>query len=225
MAEIHIEAKAKLPQLAASYIRDQISSTLTRNKHCFCALSGGSSPKGLLMELASMTLPWHRITFSMVDERFTTDPTQQNQSMLSEFIDSLPEPRSKLLTLLTNESLNHTLAAANAAADQLPDSLDLVVLGMGLDGHTASLFPDSTDYQAAMHDTARYVKVVPGDAPYPRISMSYHWLLQARQLVLYIPGKEKLDCFRRLISDPAAMSPVKSLATHANNLIVFSSED
>ena len=225
MAEIRIESKEKLPSLAAAYLAERIQSAVNENGHCYCALSGGSSPVPLLDALSNSALPWQQVTFSMVDERFTSDVSQQNQTMLRKFVDSLPPPQPKLLTLLSDESLDAIIEKANEIAESLPETLDLVVLGMGLDGHTASLFPDSTDYRSAMQDSSRYVKVVPGEAPFPRISMSYRWLLNAKQLVLYIPGADKLNCFRQLLADPAAVSPIKSLAAHANNLIVFTSED
>lgn len=225
MAEIRIATSDQLPALAATYLAEHIKFAVNQNGHCYCALSGGSSPKALLSKLSTANLPWQDVTFSMVDERFTSDASQQNQTMLQAFIDSLPFPKPTLLTLLNNEPLAATVAEANIMAENLPESLDLVVLGMGLDGHTASLFPDSTDYRSAMESHSRYVKVVPGEAPFPRISMSYRWLLNAKQLVLYIPGADKLDCFRQLLADPVAVSPIKSLAAHANNLIVFTSED
>ncbi|RLT99906.1 MAG: 6-phosphogluconolactonase [Ketobacter sp.] len=225
MAEIRIEHEQKLPAQAAAFLAEQIRSAINGNGHCYCALSGGSSPVPLLQELAKADLPWQQVTFCMVDERFTSDTSKQNQTMLQEFIDALPLPGANLVTLLTNDSLAATVEQANEQAKSLPEALDLVVLGMGLDGHTASLFPDSTDYRNAMQDSARYVTVVPGEAPFPRISMSYRWLINAKQLVLYIPGPEKLNCFRKLLADPAAVSPIKSLAAHANNLIVFTSED
>ena len=225
MAEIRIEPNEHLPSLAAAYLAERIAFTINENGHCYCALSGGSSPVALLDALSTISLPWQHVTFNMVDERFTSDVSQQNQTMLQKFIGALPTPGPKLLTLLSEESLATTVEKANETAESLPEALDLVVLGMGLDGHTASLFPDSTDYRNAMQDSSRYVKVVPGEAPFPRISMSYRWLLNAKQLVLYIPGADKLNCFRRLLADPTAVSPIKSLAAHANNLIVFTSED
>lgn len=224
MAEIRIETDAELPAITAAYIADKINRSIDESGHCYCALSGGSSPKPLLHELSKKALPWQNVTFIMVDERFTTDAAQQNETMLMAFVTSIPTPGPKLLKLLQNASLENTVTAANELVQPLPESLDLVILGMGLDGHTASLFPDSTDYQSAMHDHRKYVKVVPGEAPFPRISMSYHWLMQAKQLILYIPGKDKLECLRRLLTDANAISPVKSLAAQANCMTVFTSE-
>ena len=226
MAELRIAPKAELASIAAGYLAAEIRSSLAdHGRCCYCALSGGSSPKGLLLELGKQKISWEKVIFSMVDERFTNDTTQQNETMMREFVDALPAPGPKLHTILGNAPLAATVEQANVNAEALPEHLDIVVLGMGLDGHTASLFPDSTDYQSAMVDPSRYVKVIPGQAPYPRISMSYSWLSDAKQQILYIPGKDKLECFRSLLADPTAVSPIKTLVAQANNLIVFSSED
>ena len=225
MAEIHLESDAALPKFVAEYLAKVISNCINDNGHCFCALSGGSSPQAMLNELALQPLAWAQITLLMVDERFTTDASDQNETMLSSFINRIPGEKPALINLLNQETLNAVITSANNAVKDIPGPLDVVVLGMGLDGHTASLFPDSTDYQMAMTTSDHYVKVVPGAAPYPRISMSYHWLLQAKKIILYIPGRDKLECYRELVADPSAVSPVKSLTSQANSLIVFSSEE
>lgn len=225
MAEIQLESEHVLPKKVAEYLAQDISNSIHQNGHCFCALSGGSSPKAMLNELALQPLDWSNVTLLMVDERFTTELSDQNETMLLAFIDQIAGEKPKLISLLNEKTLTASISAANSVVQSIPGPLDIVVLGMGLDGHTASLFPDSTDYQTAMTTSDRYVKVVPGAAPYPRISMSFHWLLLARKLVLYIPGKDKLKCYRNLIADPNVVTPIKSLTSQANTLVVFSSEE
>jgi len=225
MAQIRLEKNEALPSIVADYVANVIANSIEQKGHCYCALSGGSSPKSMLAELAKQPLPWEQVTLLMVDERFTTDKSQQNETMLRDFVNSIPGGKPALIALLSDTSLDAAIAAANNTVAQIPGALDIAVLGMGLDGHTASLFPDSTDYQMAMTSSDHYVKVVPGAAPHPRISMSYHWLLTVKNLVLYIPGRDKLDCYRHLVANPDALSPITSLTSQANNLTVFSSED
>jgi len=225
MVELKLLPHSQLAAAAANNIAERINAAVEARGHCYCALSGGSSPQPMLAILAASQVPWNQVTLLIVDERYTNIHTQQNQTMLQDFIRQIPDAPPQLITLLTGSSYEDTLTGANARVDTCPAQLDLVVLGMGLDGHTASLFPDAAEYQSAMTSTARYVEVQPGTAPHRRISMSFHWIASARSIVLYIPGKDKLNCYRALHNNPDAISPIRDLASTASQLTIFSSED
>lgn len=226
MISERLASASTLPDITAEHIKSLIEKAISTNGQCYCALSGGSSPKAMLLQLAKKNVTWKNVTIIMVDERWTQKSDQQNQTMLTEFIDCIETDKPNLITLLHKEDYYSNLQHNNEAAAALPDHIDIVVLGMGLDGHTASLFPDSKEYDSAMKTHTRYVEVNPPEAPYPRISMSYQWLSQAHHLMLYIPGCEKLDTLHNILQNSAAISPIKSLAeTPSVELTVFSSKD
>lgn len=225
MANEYLFPNTELPQKAAEFIAAKIEAAVDARGRCFCALSGGSSPQPMLIELAKRSLPWEQVILLMVDERITDDTEAQNQTMLNAFIKSIKGEKPRLISLLASESPNTLLQIANQKVSSIPEQLDIVVLGMGLDGHTASLFPDSKDYLSAMESNNRYVAVTPGEAPYQRLSMSYNWIAQAHNLILYIPGKDKLQCFHSITSTPDTISPINSLNEQIQNLLVYSSKD
>ncbi|MAR90227.1 MAG: 6-phosphogluconolactonase [Pseudomonadales bacterium] len=226
MANELIIPAVDLPRAAARQIADQINGAILARGHCYCALSGGSSPKPMLADLASMSVSWQRVTLLLVDERYTEDPAQQNQTLMQWFVQQLPKPPAQVVWLLTpGLGLVATVDQANTAVAHFPQQLDVVVLGMGLDGHTASLFPDAEDYPAAMASRNRYVPVHPTTAPHPRISMSFDWLAATRHPTLYIPGPEKLQRLRQILAEPQPVSPLQPLDQALATLDVFSSED
>lgn len=233
MATEKVYPNTALPERAATHIAEIMCDAILARGHCYCALSGGSSPKPMLQalaktELAATELDWSKVTLLLVDERITDDPESQNQTIIHKFIQHIAPPRPAFHLLLPDTgSLAPTelLATANETTKDLPEQLDIVVLGMGLDGHTASLFPDSADYNTGMTSADRYVLVQPGQAPHQRLSMSYHWIQQARNLILYIPGQDKLDCYHRIVGSENTCSPIRTLSTDAPRLTVYSSKE
>ncbi|MGC1508422.1 6-phosphogluconolactonase [Ketobacter sp.] len=219
-------AKDQLPTQAAKSLASIIVASVKNRGHCYCALSGGSSPKPMLSALAQENLPWNDVSFLLVDERWSNEASQQNISMITEFVTQTGKQNIDVFSLLLETEFESNLAACEQLAQSLPQQLDLIVLGMGLDGHTASLFPDAEEYQSAMTSSQRYVSVTPPEAPHRRISMSFDWISRARHVALYIPGKDKLSCFETILNQSESISPIKELVLQApEKLTVFSSED
>lgn len=218
-------AHEQVAEKAASQLARTIAAAIAKKDHCYCALSGGSSPKPMLTALAQTNLPWQKVTVLLVDERWSEDPSQQNITMMNAFIKETQSNSITLIPLLTEADYQSNLEKCESVAQSLPEHLDLVVLGMGLDGHTASLFPDAPEYSDAMTSSRRYVEVTPATAPYKRISMSFNWITKADTLALYIPGQDKLNCFNEIVASDTSKSPIRQLVKEVpGKLTVFSSE-
>lgn len=216
----------QVPEMTADYLAAIIEAAIAKKGHCHCALSGGSSPKAMLSALARKQLPWHQVTVLLVDERWSNDPSQQNITMMRAFANETGAESVHLLSLLTESDYASNLDHCETVAQNLPEHLDLIVLGMGLDGHTASLFPDAPEFHEAMTSKRRYVEVTPAAAPHRRISMSFNWIAKADTLALYIPGRDKLDCFNQIVDSGESDSPIRELVLQVpEKLTVFSSED
>ena len=214
-----------LAATTAQQIAEMMGHYIDQQGHCYCALSGGSSPKPLLAELALLPLAWSKVTIVMVDERWTSKPADQNQTMMAEFLSLIEGPKPKFQPLLIEQEFQANLDRCRKLAKTLPAQLDIVVLGMGMDGHTASLFPDAREYPEAMESSDRYLTVTPTQAPYRRISMSFHWIEKAKHLLLYIPGEEKLQCLNSIMDTPDWVSPIKTLAhTAGEKFTIYSSK-
>lgn len=225
MAKEHLYSSTDLPQRTAQVVAAKMIQAIAARGRCYCALSGGSSPEPMLQALADQTLPWEKVVLLMVDERLTDDASAQNQTMLNRFIERIPGSKPQLITLFENEPPDKACIMANHKVSDCPTQLDIIVLGMGMDGHTASLFPDAKEYQTAMGCKDRYVTVMPTEAPYQRLSMSFHWISQALELLLYIPGADKLHCFHSITSSADSISPINTLNAQCPQLSVYSSKD
>ena len=166
------------------------------------AVSGGSTPKALFHKLATRyrdAVPWGRITLFQVDERSVPpDDPQSNWRMLREtLLDHVPEARAHRIRA-------GEVGAADAYEELLrrevpagPDGipvLDLVLLGMGADGHTASLFPRSP----ALDERDRLVVSNPvPQLDTTRVTMTYPLLNAARHRWFLVRGADKAAAFSR----------------------------
>lgn len=179
-------------------------------------VSGGKSPAAVFDQLADWNFPWRNLDILLVDERWAPDqPQDQNSVLVQQHLLQKRASAASFQSLLLDNDFERNLVLCNQAVSNIAQP-DIVLLGMGLDGHIASLFPDAPDFLAAMTSGQRYVSVHPTNAPYPRISMSFSWLTAASQIVLYIPGQEKRDVFNAIVKDPQSLSPLRPLLQHAD---------
>ncbi|KRA20582.1 6-phosphogluconolactonase [Lysobacter sp. Root604] len=162
-------------------------------------LSGGSTPGPVYRALAKAPLEWSRVDIGLVDERWLLpDDPDSNARMVRTHLlhDHAAVARFEPLTL-AGRRIEDAVAAANAHA-QLGASA--AVLGMGEDGHTASLFPNSRDLARALESRQAYVAVDARDAPgaqqWPRrISLTPVGLARVQTRLLLIQGERKREVF------------------------------
>ena len=169
------------------------------------ALSGGSTPEPfyhrLVTDPAVRHFPWDQTHLWIVDERrVPEDDDRNNYRMIRESLaDPVPMKRRQLHPMPVMDGDPATLYEAELrqvfGSDDLP-RLDFVLLGMGGDAHTASLFPHSD----ALDVTDRWIAVNEGDAvtPPPRVTMTYPLLNAARHLVALVTGAKKTDTLRQI---------------------------
>ena len=170
-------------------------------------LPGGTTPQRLLELLASEDLEWPKITVTLSDERWVdTGSCDSNEHQLR---DRLLSGRASAANFVPLKSASHTDSAEQDAAlaslslGVMP-SFDRVVLGMGSDGHCASLFPESPQLSAALdiNSALPCMALETAASAYPRISLTLPRLLDCRELILQICGDEKKHVLERaLFSD------------------------
>lgn len=180
----------------SSRVVSLLQNAMTSNGRACLAVSGGHSPIALFHALSSRAdLDWARVRIRLVDERFVSPDNEDSNEHLVRTHLLRDKARDAQFTGLVGDpaSLDRSLEQANRQTDPL----DLVILGMGDDGHTASLFPHAAQLSQGLdpRQTHRYLHVTPPAAPHERISMTLAALLGAGQLILAISGAHKREIY------------------------------
>ncbi len=180
-----------------------LSEGLQARDRASAVLSGGSSPLPVYRELAQRSLDWARIELTLSDERWVAaDDASSNEGMVRRELLTHHASAATLVPLYEPGSAapQHALAAVQARLAAVTRPFDLCLLGMGTDGHTASLFPDAVDLAQALQSEHL---VAPAQVPrlaQPRMTLTPHALMQSRQIVLLLLGRDKLSVYEQAMA-------------------------
>ena len=162
-------------------------------------VSGGKSPIKLFESLRTQSLDWSRVYITLADERWV-DPTDSssNEKLARDYLLKGAAAAARFLALKNSAATpEQGAAAAWAALAPAPRPFNVVVLGMGDDGHTASLFPGTPGLRTAL-DTATApgcIGTVSPTAPHARLSLNLSALLDSQHLYLFINGAAKWQVY------------------------------
>lgn len=191
---ISFESKALLEVDLAQRITDILRSEIEKKGTATLLLSGGSTPKNLYQKLSEIDLDWSNVHVGLVDERFVPQESPfSNETLIRE---SLMQNKANLAQFhpMVIDSLDYTgnlrLAIVENACFENPD---VVVLGMGDDGHTASLFPNDVCSDEATISSSLMANTTSPNEPSQRITFCGPILQKGKHLFLMITGGKKLD--------------------------------
>lgn len=207
--------RESLSQVLCRDICQTLEQGISERAQASLVLPGGTTPQRLLALLAERAVDWSRVTLSLSDERWVpVDSPDSNEAQLRRLLLSKLSPAPTFVALKApgqSASPSDDAALANSALAALP-RFDCVVLGMGSDGHCASLFPGSPDIAAALDIAAAKDCMVinRGQGNGPRLSLSLRRLLNCRTLVLHIQGEEKRRVLAQALGGQTEM-PVAAL--------------
>jgi 6-phosphogluconolactonase len=185
----------------AEVIADVVRGAIGERGSCALGVSGGRDPWPMFSQLEDHQLDWTRIEVFQVDERVA--PAGSDERNLTHLIASLSiGAQGSIRPMPVND--DDTDAAADRYAESLPDALDIAHLGIGPDGHTASLVPGDP----VLEVKDRRVAVTAGEYQgVRRMTLTYPELERVRQLLWVVTGEEKVDALRKLIDqDPSTPS-------------------
>jgi len=219
------EDAGELVEAVAGDVGFIIESALDARGQCLLALPGGKTPLPIYEKLAAAKLDWKRVTIIPTDERIVaiTDPLS-NAALLAKTF--LPKG-ARVIPVISDKAPDYRSAgvAADARLQDFPFPPDLVWLGVGADGHTASIFagPDLDDALNAPK-ARRMVGVMPdplpAEAPVPRVTLTKAAILSARTVMLVLTGEEKKKVLERAIKDGASSNvPVGRVLADAEQAI------
>lgn len=207
------ESAADLARQTAQAIGSALDLILAEKERAQIALAGGETPKATYRLLGQQHLPWDRVDVLLGDERWVSaDDSSSNARMLRETLMAEgPGNQARLHPVPTTLDAPEQGAEAYATLLQQlcsgdPPALDLVLLGLGDDGHTASLFPGT----AAPEVRDRAVTLGMGKG-LPRVTLTAPTLSAARRVLFLVSGASKVQALQRLLDplEPAERTPAK----------------
>jgi len=160
------------------------------------AVSGGTSPRPFLQTLSTQSFDWTRIAVTLVDDRWVPETDSASNARLTHetLLQNAARDAAFFPLVDVSQTLEAHIAALNAdVANGKRHLPDVAVLGMGEDGHTASIFADAPEWDFAISTADPFVAVHPVAAPHARVSWSMSAFKKIDRLFLLIAGKKKLD--------------------------------
>jgi len=190
-----------LVEALAARISDLLREGIRRRGRASLAVSGGSTPVPLFVRLAEMNLEWDKVAVSLVDERWV-DPEalDSNENLVRTRLLRHKAAAARFIPMKTTDA---TAAQGEEACSLLQREIsrpyDCLILGMGNDGHTASLFPGATNLEAAvdLHSGRICMAIRPPAASHERMTLTLPAILASRQLFLHLQGEEKKKVLAR----------------------------
>ena len=208
-----LESRGSLSSALATDVANALQHHVRTKGSACLAVSGGATPKLFFETLSRIDIPWTKITVTLVDDR------------------QVPETNLRSNAKLVRDSLlqNRAAGAEFVPLFENPDAeniaiLDIVVLGMGNDGHTASLFPEGDRLEEAL-DTKTDKRIMEISAPAagePRLTFTLPALLDASLLCLHIEGQEKRNVLNRALAEgPVEAMPIRAILRSKKPLTLY----
>ena len=205
---------ASMAEGLASSVAAQLNQAIAEQGVATLVVSGGRSPVAFFQSLIKQPVDWSKVVVSLADERWVpVEHADSNAGLLKKHLLQGPAAKARFVGLYNAAA---TVEKAALEADQglaeLPP-IDVLILGMGDDGHTASLFPNSPNLSEALQlgNPRRCWAMLAPTVPHQRLSMSRSLLASAKHKVLSIQGQSKLNTLNEALggTDVAAL-PIRA---------------
>ncbi|WP_312414623.1 6-phosphogluconolactonase [Shinella sp.] len=211
---------AALAEGLADRVSAALADAVTARGKATIAVSGGSTPKAFFKSLSTRDIDWAKVTITLVDERFVpADNPRSNHLLVAENLLQGKAQAANFLPLYrAADSADEAANIVSRDAEALGAPFDVVILGMGTDGHTASFFPGGNNLANAISaETPRGVITMEAEgAGETRLTFTFASLQDARLLVLHIEGQGKKDVLAAAESDgPETDMPIRAVLRRA----------
>ncbi len=216
MADIKkFEDRVTLIGALTQFVIDELAQGINERGQSSMLLSGGTTPGPLYEKLSVADLDWEKVWFAPTDERWVEpDHEDSNERLIR---NTLLQNNAKMANYIGLKSAGETPEEGQSETEEklskLPLPIDIVLLGMGEDGHFASLFPNLPDTEKAMDSACSTLchPVRRGDSDVDRMTITLNGILNARHIVLLCFGSNKLEVFDRANGEVNKSLPISVL--------------
>lgn len=202
----------ELVQQLGNRICSQLEQAILERDRALLVLSGGSTPKPLFEYLSQMDIAWEKVFITLADDRWVeADHRDSNERLV----------RSILLQDMASSAIFTGLKTAAPTAKEgehlcslritmLQRPFDVVVLGMGTDGHTASLFPGAPELKEAVRQDSKRdcLAITPPSTTHSRMTLTLPTLLDSRQIFIHIEGDDKKKAYEKALLKDSQGNPM-----------------
>jgi len=211
-AQNHFVSAEALALNLAVNVAASLRQALAATERATLAVSGGTTPQKFFEALSNQNLDWARVTITLVDERQVDESSPRSNARLVK------------ASLVQNKAATARFVPLyqNPEAARLKD-FDVVILGMGNDGHTASFFPGGNTLALALSDAAPSLLAIsaPGSGE-PRLTFSLQKILAAKEIILHIQGADKQATLEKALAGTDAMEmPVRSVLQSGREIEIY----
>jgi 6-phosphogluconolactonase len=197
-----------------------LQNAITEKGQASLIVSGGNTPKPLFAALSQADLDWSKVVISLADDRWVdTNDAASNDKLVREHLLVGNASAATFISLKHNfADANDAVSACEAALSNVTMPFDVLILGMGEDGHTASLFPCSKELQAGLdlNSGKKYIAVQPTTAPHQRMSLTLPALLASSHIFLHLTGAAKQAVVAQALASTETQMPIKAVLDRAN---------
>ena len=186
-------------------------------------VSGGSTPKPLFEELSSFEIPWDKVKIAQCDERWIpTSNKDSNEKLVKDYLLKNFAKKAQFISMYQEDieiQKAETICSKIYKEELFP--FDVIILGMGGDGHTASIFPNNIKLEEAFNEeNSLCVSMTPSDAPYDRMSLTKNAILSADNIYLHFEGEEKQKVYKKVLEGiDSKQMPIASILNQDNKII------
>ena len=181
----------------------RLSEAIASRGHATLVVSGGNTPGDLFDMLSRQALPWHRVSITLSDERWVSVASEaSNERLVRSRLLTYEARPARFVSLKTEqETARDAEHEVNVLISQMPRPFDVVLLGIGIDGHTASLIPKSSGLIQALDlsNPALVRHIIPPEATKmgERMTLTLRGILDSRLVILMMRGEAKLAAYER----------------------------
>jgi len=194
-------------------IADKLQAGINENGSATLLVSGGNTPKPMFLMLSNKDIEWNKVNIALVDDRWVNlSDSASNEAMVNDALLINKASVANFVGMKTEHqnAFDAELAVSNKFKD-FKRPFDVVILGMGEDGHTASIFPCCAQLDEALTTNKDIMATEPTTAPHQRMTFTKSALLNSKQLYLHLVGESK----ETVLLDVAAGSDEKQAPIRA----------